>query len=80
MERGQNLPLPDGLLINGRGWNGYTFNVEPGRCPKNNFISHPKKQLLMFELINYILVYMNDHNSICVPSMQARHIDLGYQM
>ncbi|KAL6197647.1 hypothetical protein ACLB2K_033253 [Fragaria x ananassa] len=31
LERGQNLPLPDGLLINGRGWNGYTFNVEPGK-------------------------------------------------
>ncbi|PRQ28406.1 putative L-ascorbate oxidase [Rosa chinensis] len=31
LERGRNLPLPDGLLINGRGWNGYTFTVEPGK-------------------------------------------------
>ncbi|KAL6531556.1 hypothetical protein OROMI_027919 [Orobanche minor] len=31
LERGRNLPAPDGLLINGRGWNGYTFTVEPGK-------------------------------------------------
>ncbi|KAK9936004.1 hypothetical protein M0R45_012871 [Rubus argutus] len=31
LESGRNLPLPDGLLINGRGWNGYTFTVEQGR-------------------------------------------------
>ncbi|KAJ6767384.1 L-ASCORBATE OXIDASE-like protein [Salix purpurea] len=28
---GHNLPFPDGLLINGRGWNGYTFTVDPGK-------------------------------------------------
>ncbi|OWM85560.1 L-ascorbate oxidase homolog [Punica granatum] len=28
---GHKLPLPDGLLINGRGWNGYTFTVDPGK-------------------------------------------------
>lgn len=27
---GRPLPRPDGLLINGRGWNGYTFTVEQG--------------------------------------------------
>ncbi|KAF3453203.1 hypothetical protein FNV43_RR03642 [Rhamnella rubrinervis] len=31
LESGHNLPFPDGLLINGRGWNGYTFTVDPGR-------------------------------------------------
>ncbi|XP_019171870.1 PREDICTED: L-ascorbate oxidase homolog [Ipomoea nil] len=31
LDSGHNLPLPDGLLINGRGWNGYTFTVDPGR-------------------------------------------------
>lgn len=31
LDSGHNLPFPDGLLINGRGWNGYTFTVEPGR-------------------------------------------------
>ncbi|KAJ8442322.1 hypothetical protein Cgig2_011245 [Carnegiea gigantea] len=30
LDSGRNLPLPDGLLINGRGWNGYTFTVEQG--------------------------------------------------
>lgn len=30
LDRGHSLPLPDGLLINGRGWNGYTFVVNPG--------------------------------------------------
>lgn len=30
LEGGRNLPFPDGLLINGRGWNGYTFTVDPG--------------------------------------------------
>lgn len=31
LDRGHDLPLPDGLLINGRGWNGYTFTVEQGK-------------------------------------------------
>ncbi|XP_021719725.1 L-ascorbate oxidase homolog isoform X1 [Chenopodium quinoa] len=31
LERGRNIHMPDGLLINGRGWNGYTFTVEQGR-------------------------------------------------
>ncbi|XLS71747.1 hypothetical protein HN51_028612 [Arachis hypogaea] len=28
--RGHNLPFPDGLIINGRGWNGITFTVHQG--------------------------------------------------
>ncbi|KAF5729070.1 multi-copper oxidase type 1 family protein [Tripterygium wilfordii] len=31
LDGGHNLPFPDGLLINGRGWNGKTFTVEPGK-------------------------------------------------
>ncbi|CAM8893598.1 unnamed protein product [Rhodiola kirilowii] len=31
LDMGRTLPRPDGLLINGRGWNGYTFTVEQGR-------------------------------------------------
>ncbi|XP_058753773.1 L-ascorbate oxidase homolog [Vicia villosa] len=30
-ESGHKLPFPDGLLINGRGWNGNTFTVDQGR-------------------------------------------------
>lgn len=30
LDGGHNLPVPDGLIINGRGWNGYTFTVEQG--------------------------------------------------
>lgn len=31
LDSGHNLPFPDGLLINGRGWNGFTFNVDSGK-------------------------------------------------
>ncbi|KAL7130312.1 hypothetical protein ABFS83_13G125200 [Erythranthe nasuta] len=31
LDSGHNLPSPDGLIINGRGWNGYTFTVEQGK-------------------------------------------------
>ncbi|KAL7000082.1 hypothetical protein U1Q18_001232 [Sarracenia purpurea var. burkii] len=31
LDSGQDLPFPDGLLINGRGSNGYTFSVEQGK-------------------------------------------------
>ncbi|MQL84978.1 hypothetical protein Taro_017502 [Colocasia esculenta] len=31
LDNGQNLPFPDGLLINGRGWNGNTFTVDQGK-------------------------------------------------
>ncbi|KAJ4829102.1 hypothetical protein Tsubulata_033657 [Turnera subulata] len=31
LDGGHNLPSPDGLLINGRGWNGYRFTVDPGK-------------------------------------------------
>ncbi|PHU26797.1 L-ascorbate oxidase -like protein [Capsicum chinense] len=30
LDSGHDLPLPDGLIINGRGWNGYTFTVNQG--------------------------------------------------
>jgi FtsP/CotA-like multicopper oxidase with cupredoxin domain len=31
LDSGKTLGFPDGLLINGRGWNGYTFTVQPGQ-------------------------------------------------
>ncbi|KAK9133353.1 hypothetical protein Scep_012881 [Stephania cephalantha] len=31
LDGGSNIPFPDGLLINGRGANGYTFTVEQGK-------------------------------------------------
>uniref|UniRef100_M1BD41 Multicopper oxidase n=2 Tax=Solanum tuberosum TaxID=4113 RepID=M1BD41_SOLTU len=31
LDSGHDLPLPDGLIINGRGWNGYTFTVDQGK-------------------------------------------------
>ncbi|KAM7266056.1 hypothetical protein ACFE04_003739 [Oxalis oulophora] len=31
LDSGHSLPAPDGLIINGRGWNGYTFTVDQGR-------------------------------------------------
>ncbi|XVF42941.1 hypothetical protein PTKIN_Ptkin02bG0000900 [Pterospermum kingtungense] len=31
LDRGSDLPFPDGLLINGRGANGYTFAVDQGK-------------------------------------------------
>nr|GFB56719.1 L-ascorbate oxidase homolog [Tanacetum cinerariifolium] len=31
LDRGHDLPFPDGLLINGRGSNGFTFNVDQGK-------------------------------------------------
>ncbi|XP_073116185.1 L-ascorbate oxidase homolog [Elaeis guineensis] len=30
LDGGKNLPFPDGVLINGRGWNGNNFTVEQG--------------------------------------------------
>lgn len=30
LDRGKKLPFPDGVLINGRGPNGGSFNVEQG--------------------------------------------------
>ena len=30
LDNGNDLPFPDGLLINGRGSNGYTFTVDQG--------------------------------------------------
>ncbi|TQD88666.1 hypothetical protein C1H46_025798 [Malus baccata] len=31
LDGGNNLPIPDGLLINGRGSNGFTFTVDQGK-------------------------------------------------
>ncbi|KAD4179086.1 hypothetical protein E3N88_27677 [Mikania micrantha] len=31
LDNGHDLPFPDGILINGRGSNGYTFNVDQGK-------------------------------------------------
>ncbi|KAF3455168.1 hypothetical protein FNV43_RR05616 [Rhamnella rubrinervis] len=39
LESAHNLPFPDGLLINGRGWNGYTFTVDPGSHTLQNTYS-----------------------------------------
>ncbi|KAK1422589.1 hypothetical protein QVD17_17874 [Tagetes erecta] len=31
LDMGRTIPSPDGLVINGRGWNGYAFKVEQGK-------------------------------------------------
>lgn len=31
LDGGHSLPSPDGLLINGQGWNGYTFTIDQGK-------------------------------------------------
>ncbi|KAF9589524.1 hypothetical protein IFM89_025242 [Coptis chinensis] len=31
LDGGSMLPFPDGILINGRGWNGYTFTISQGK-------------------------------------------------
>lgn len=31
LDSGKALGFPDGVLINGRSWNGYTFTVQPGK-------------------------------------------------
>ncbi|GJR00766.1 L-ascorbate oxidase [Tanacetum coccineum] len=31
LDMGKGISHPDGLLINGRGWNGYTFDVQQGK-------------------------------------------------
>lgn len=33
LDSGKKLPFPDGILINGRGPNGASFNVEQGMRP-----------------------------------------------
>ncbi|KAF3598831.1 hypothetical protein F2Q69_00033681 [Brassica cretica] len=33
LEAGRNIPFPDGVLINGRGWGGNTFTVQPVFSP-----------------------------------------------
>jgi len=33
LDRGKKLPFPDGILINGRGPNGVSLNVEQGIQP-----------------------------------------------
>ncbi|EPS74059.1 hypothetical protein M569_00695 [Genlisea aurea] len=31
LDGGRDLPFPDGIIINGRGWNGYSFTVQQGK-------------------------------------------------
>jgi hypothetical protein len=31
LDSGNDLPFPDGLLINGQGWNGNRFTVDQGK-------------------------------------------------
>ena len=31
LDSGNDLPMPDGLLINGQGWNGNRFTVDQGK-------------------------------------------------
>lgn len=38
LDNGRKLPFPDGVLINGRGPNGVSFNVEQGIL-SNSFLS-----------------------------------------
>ena len=48
LDSGKTLGLPDGLLINGRGWNGYTFTVQPGKHKQYNILRY----LLWFKVEN----------------------------
>lgn len=50
LDDGHELPLPDGILINGRGSNGYTFTVDQG-------IIHPAyDSKKMFKLCMLLMV------------------------
>jgi hypothetical protein len=36
LDSGNDLPFPDGLLINGQGWNGNKFTVDQGKLSEEN--------------------------------------------
>lgn len=50
LDAGHALPAPDGILINGQGWNGYTFAVDQGRL-ENDSNRHYKLYFLLFVTI-----------------------------
>ena len=73
LESGHNLPAPDGLHINGRGWNGYKFNVDQGTFAheiklRKNW-RYPRAVTLSFS-VEFLSFFF----------FQGRRTDLGYRM
>lgn len=52
LDDGHELPFPDGILINGRGSNGYTFTVDQGIHPAYDL----KKTIKLFKLGMLLMV------------------------
>lgn len=50
LDAGHALPAPDGILINGQGWNGYTFSVDQGAL-ENDSNPNSKFYFLFFVTI-----------------------------
>jgi FtsP/CotA-like multicopper oxidase with cupredoxin domain len=55
LDRGKKLPIPDGVLINGRGPNGLTFNVEQGKTYRLRISNVGLQHSLNFRIQNHKL-------------------------
>lgn len=73
LDRGKKLPFPDGILINGRGPNGVSFNVEQGIqfSPSNLSVNKKQRIILIHDLFCYVVYHS------C--PQQERLIGLEYQ-
>ncbi|KAH7523442.1 L-ascorbate oxidase homolog [Ziziphus jujuba] len=55
LDRGKRLPFPDGILINGRGPNGYTLTVEQGKTYRLRISNVGLQNSLNFRIQNHKL-------------------------
>ncbi|CAL5205512.1 unnamed protein product [Lathyrus oleraceus] len=53
LDRGKKLPIPDGILINGRGPNGLSFNVEQGKTYRLRISNVGLQHSLNFRIQNH---------------------------
>ncbi|KAL5144343.1 L-ascorbate oxidase [Glycine soja] len=53
LDRGKKLPFPDGILINGRGPNGVSFNVEQGKTYRLRISNVGLQHSLNFRIQNH---------------------------
>ncbi|KAL2475654.1 SKU5 similar 4 [Abeliophyllum distichum] len=83
LDTGHNLPFPDGLLINGRGWNGYTFTVDQGKTYRFRISNVGLTTSINFRIQGHIMKLIEVEGSHTLQNMYSSldiHLGQSYSV
>ncbi|RZC05350.1 L-ascorbate oxidase-like isoform B [Glycine soja] len=83
LDRGKKLPFPDGILINGRGPNGVSFNVEQGKTYRLRISNVGLQHSLNFRIQNHKMKLVEVEGTHTLQTMYSSldvHVGQSYSV